>query len=228
LTSIYSIFDNTTNAGTDPQQDGPLPEDGKQDTENFNTTVEQPQQHVDGLLVARLKQLESELGEKDRRIEKLQQECEALKTQLDEKSATEADVRKIWKKTAKELNKLRANSQGFYQVTDEYLVEQINYLKIAIRDFSIQYFDGKSMPKETMDIECPDYWDHFKHTASGRDFSQYLKSPRNCHKLVQAFFWRVIIKELFFRFEWLGKDHCKAFYKVWDALLPRKYAYDYR
>lgn len=223
LTPIYSIFGNTTNAGTDPQHDGPLPEDGKQDIENFKTAVEQPQQHVDDALAARLKQLESELGERDQKLQKLQQEYDALKNELDKKSATEADVRKIWKKTAKELNKLRVNSQGFYQITDEYLIEQINYLKISIRDFSIQYFDGRSVPKGVMPETLPDYWGHLKDSAPDRDPSRYLMSPKNCHKLIQAFLWRFIIKKLFFTFEWLGKDCGDDFYEVWLALLPCKY-----
>lgn len=187
---------------------------------------EQPQD-VDDALETRLKQLEGELEEKDRRLQQLQQECGDLKIEIDEKTATEADIRRIWKKTAKELNKFRADSQGFYQITDEYLVEQISYLKIAIRDFSIQYFDGKSAPKGVITETNPHYWVHLKLSASERDLGRYLKSPKNCHKLVQAFLWRVIVKELFLRFEWLGKEYSSVFYRVWEGLLPRKYHWSY-
>lgn len=196
-----------------------MQEDGEKDTESTKPAG----QHVNESLETRLEQLESELEEKDRKVQELQQQYDNLKNDLDEKSATEADIRKIWKKTAKELNKLRANSQGFYQITDEYLTEQINYLKIGIRDFSIQYFDGKSVPKGVMTETRPDYWIHLKQSASDRDLGRYLKSPKDCHKLVQAFVWRVIIKELFFRFEWLGKEYCDAFNRIWEGLLPSMY-----
>ncbi|KAH7179029.1 uncharacterized protein B0J16DRAFT_386850 [Fusarium flagelliforme] len=220
LTPIYAMFGNTTNAGTGPQQDRPSPEDGKPDTKTFNTAEQQPQQYVDNALAAQLKQLESELEEKGRKVQELQQECVDLKNKLDEKSTTEAKVRRNWKKIAKELDKLRANSQGFYQITDAYLVDQINHLKISIRDFSIQYFDGKSVPKGGMTETRPDYWIHLENSASDRDLNRYLKSPKDCHKLVQAFLWRVLIKQLFFKFEWLGKDYCDEFYGVWRRLRP--------
>ncbi|KAI1059103.1 hypothetical protein LB507_004153 [Fusarium sp. FIESC RH6] len=218
LTSHYTCCDNSGNEGTVPQQDATVQEDDRKETESTKPA----RLHVDDNLDTRLKQLERELEEKNRNLQELQQECNDLKNELDEKSATEADIRKIWKKTAKELNKLRANSQGFYQVTDEYLAEQINYLKIGIRDFSIQYFDGKSIPKGVMTETNPDYWPHFKSSASERDLGRYLKSPKNCHKLVQAFLWRVIMKELFYRFDWLGKEYYNAFNRVWEGLLPRK------
>ena len=201
-----------------------MQDDDRKETESTKPTA----LHADDTLNTRHKQLERGLEEKNRNLQELQQKCDDLKNELNEKSATEADIRKIWKKTAKELNKLRANSQGFYQVTDEYLAEHINYLNIGIRDISIQYFDGKSVPKGVMTETSPDYWPHFKSSASERGLGRYLKSPKNCHKLVQAFLWRVIIKEHFYRFDWLGKEYYNAFNRVWEGLLPRRYYRNYQ
>jgi hypothetical protein len=81
------------------------------------------------------KKLEDDLFEKSAELAKRESE-------LTERESELAEARKGWRKVASELNKIRTKGQGFYQVTDQYLIDKTNSLRYSIRNFSIQYFEG--------------------------------------------------------------------------------------
>jgi archaellum component FlaC len=194
--------------------------------DNNDCGGKQSQQLSLDTLKAQLESLETELQNKDRKLEELQKEYGALEKDLDEKNEEAADLRRLWKKTAKELDKVRANNQGFYQITDEYLIEQINHLRISIRDFSIQYFDGKCSPKRGLTIYRPSYRRLLESTTSKRYLDDYIRSPVNCHQVVQSFLWKVVVEEILDSFEWAGRGSSEHFRQMWKELGPREYNHD--
>ncbi|KAM0240126.1 hypothetical protein ACHAP5_008046 [Fusarium lateritium] len=180
--------------------------------------MEQRQNLAEDTLEAQIASLESGLQEKDQKIQDLQLECEDLNRAMDEKDEEAVKFRKLWKNTAKELNKFRANGQVFYQVTDEYLTELINHLRFIIRDFSIQYFDGRYLRADTTGCYRNNYAHHLKGIGPERHY--YITSPTCCYQLVQAFVWRVIVKEVFNKFEWVGRDNSRHFRNLQEGLRP--------
>ncbi|KAF5977538.1 hypothetical protein FBULB1_6470 [Fusarium bulbicola] len=178
---------------------------------------QQCQMPSESALKAELADLKTQLQEKAQKLEELQEKCDMmsedaikniqkLKESQDKCDTISQDVikkdqdvtkfRKLWKKAAMEHDKFRASGQGFYQITDEYLVELINHLRLNIRDLSIQYFDER------------------------KGYMRYLESPTRSHEVVQAFLWRVIVHEIFEKFEWLGANTCDDFRHLRCGLKP--------
>ncbi|KAF4436065.1 hypothetical protein FACUT_6756 [Fusarium acutatum] len=193
-------------------------------------------------LQAELVDLKTQLQEKAQKLEELQEKCdimskdaimnsEKLKESQEKCDKISQDVikkdqdvtkfRKLWKKAAMEHDKFRASGQGFYQITDEYLVELINHLRLNIRDLSIQYFDGIALKGDRFTFYEPDYLKHLDNTTLERDgFMRYLKSSTKSHEVVQAFLWRVIVFEIFEKFEWLGAETSADFRHLRHGLKP--------
>ncbi|EXK79041.1 hypothetical protein FOQG_16309 [Fusarium oxysporum f. sp. raphani 54005] len=160
---------------------------------------------------------------KEQKLKELQDKCDNISKDADKKDQDVIKFRKLWKKAAMEHDKLRASGQGFYQMTDEYLVELINHLRLVIRDFSIQYFDGIALKKDFFTYR-PSYIKHLERTTSDRDgFLWYMGSPTQSHEIIQAFLWRVIVSEIFNKFEWLGAE-TSAYLHLRDVLESSLYA----
>ncbi|KAF7551173.1 hypothetical protein G7Z17_g5192 [Cylindrodendrum hubeiense] len=128
---------------------------------SFGTDISHPLAAVstpaEAELLVKLEQVEKKLREEVtgkqeaerqlvEKIDKLQ-DFQQLEKDLAESKAEALAIRKSWKKGAAEIDKLRTTGQGFYKMTDEYLVDLITQLRFAIRDFAIQYFDEN--PQET-------------------------------------------------------------------------------
>lgn len=155
---------------------------------------------------------------KEQKLKELQDKCDNISKDADKKDQDVIKFRKLWKKAAMEHDKLRASGQGFYQMTDEYLVELINHLRLVIRDFSIQYFDGIALKKDFFTYR-PSYIKHLERTTSDRDgFLWYMGSPTQSHEIIQAFLWRVIVSEIFNKFEWLGAETSAYYLNLRDVL----------
>ncbi|KAF5703343.1 hypothetical protein FMUND_13042 [Fusarium mundagurra] len=203
---------------------------------------QQCQTPSESALHAELSDLKKQLQEKSQNLEELQEKCDMmskeaiknsqkLKESQEKCDAISQDVikkdqdatkfRKLWKKAAMEHDKFRASGQGFYQITDEYLVELINHLRLNIRDLSIQYFDGIALKGDRFTFYKPDYFSHLNNTTLERKgFMRYLESSTRSHEVVQAFLWRVIVHEIFEKFEWLGADTSKDFRHLRHGLKP--------
>ncbi|KAF5589836.1 uncharacterized protein FSUBG_11038 [Fusarium subglutinans] len=149
---------------------------------------------------------------KIQKLKESQDKCDTISQDVMKKDQDVTKFRNLWKKAAMEHDKFRASGQGFYQITDEYLVELINHLRLNIRDLSIQYFDGIALKGDRFTVYQPHYFNHLNNTTLERKgYMRYLESPTRSHEVVQAFLWRVIVHEIFDKFEWLGADTCDDF-----------------
>lgn len=115
------------------------------------------------------------------------------------------DIRTRWKQTAKELNGLRAQGQGFYQVIDNYLESMIKSLRYNIQNFAIQHFSGEL--HTTPDLEQTPLGQTWKDTTiDGSDsYRDYIACPDKRPIIVQAFMWRIFASEISEKFRWAGK-----------------------
>ncbi|KAF5548877.1 hypothetical protein FMEXI_4548 [Fusarium mexicanum] len=172
-------------------------------------------------LQAELADVKAQLQEKTQKLKELQDKCDTMSQDATKKDQDITKFRKLWKKAATEHDKFRASGQGFYQITDEYFVELINHLRLNIRDLSIQYFDGIALKGDRFTVCKPHYFNHLNDTTLERKgCMRYLESPTRSHEVVQAFLWRVIVHEIFDKFERLGEDTCDDFRHLRYGLKP--------
>ncbi|KAL4903138.1 hypothetical protein BDW74DRAFT_156713 [Aspergillus multicolor] len=142
--------------------------------------------------------LERSLQAESAQKERAQQEVRQKTNELDV-------LRKRWKQAARELDKSRSQSQGFYQVTDNYLIELTTRLRYNIRNFALQYFDGELKgPRPSFDK--PKVWDKYMQTTTPEpsDCEAFMISERR-PSAVQAFLWRFLVGEVFDHFRWAGE-----------------------
>ena len=144
---------------------------------------------------------------------------EQTQDELQQRSMEAEETRKRWKQAARELDKIRAQSQGFYQVTDNYLIELTTQLRYNIRSFAIQYFGGE-VPS-SVQIERTDYWKMYMEftTRATRGHEAYLLSQKKCHSIIQAFIWRFLVDQVFDKFRWAG-DAGKPLRKLCKFVRP--------
>ena len=144
---------------------------------------------------------------------------EQTQDELQQRSMEAEETRKRWKQAARELDKIRAQSQGFYQVTDNYLIELTTQLRYNIRSFAIQYFGGE-VPS-SVQIERTDYWKMYMEftTRATRGHEAYLLSQKKCHSIIQAFLWRFLVDQVFDKFRWAG-DAGKPLRKLCKFVRP--------
>lgn len=170
---------------------------------------------VESKLRQRIAELETELAnapspdsvralERAREAEMTQRE---LAQQDVHRKNNELDVlRKRWKQAARELDKARSNNQGFYQVTDNYLIELASRLRYNIRNFSIQYFGGdlKGKPKVGDKPKC---WDAYMAptTPGSLDCETFLLSSERRPGVIQGFIWQFLVGEVFDHFRWAAE-----------------------
>jgi hypothetical protein len=114
------------------------------------------------------------------------------------------DIKIRWKSTAKELDGLRAQGRGFYQITDAYLEELIARLRYNIRNFAIQYFSGALA--KPLRIVPNLLWENCMEpiTEGTGVYLDHLKSLDQRASVVQAFLWRILVRHVFNQFRWAG------------------------
>lgn len=162
-----------------------------------------------------------ELAKKDADLE---QQREMWENELRERDEEVDDYQKRWKKTAKELNKLRASSQGYYQMTDQYLIDLATQLSYNIRSFAIQFFEGKTKSRVTLGSSR--FLGPYLHAIKpGGDhlhpgLKNYLASPDRRPTVIQAFLWRVLVEEIMNGILWLGMEESIPFRTLSRLLRP--------
>ncbi|KAL4988108.1 hypothetical protein BDW68DRAFT_187438 [Aspergillus falconensis] len=142
--------------------------------------------------------LERSLQAESTQRDRAQQELRQKNSELDV-------LRKRWKQAARELDKARSQSQGFYQVTDNYLIELTMRLRYNIKNFALQYFDGELKgPKPRFDK--PKIWDKYMQTTTPEPIDcEILMLSERRPSAVQAFIWRFLVGEVFDHFRWAGE-----------------------
>ncbi|KAL4949242.1 hypothetical protein BDW69DRAFT_198241 [Aspergillus filifer] len=137
--------------------------------------------------------LQAESAQKDR-----------AQTDLAKRTKELDDMRKRWKQAARELDKTQSQHQGFYTVTDNYLIDLTTQLRYNIRNFAIQYFgsDGKKVGK----FEKGKEWEKYMATTTPEpsDCEVFLLSERR-PSVIQAFIWRFLVGQVFDHFRWAGE-----------------------
>jgi hypothetical protein len=143
------------------------------------------------------KRLEDDLSEKSSKLAKRESE-------LAERDSELAEARKGWRKVAGELDKIRTKGQGFYQVTDQYLVDKTSSLRYSIRNFAIQYFEGEM--KREVQIKASKYLELYIQptTPDSTAYQELFRSPKRCPSLIQGILWRVLYGTIFDQFQWAG------------------------
>ncbi|KAL4807450.1 hypothetical protein BDV18DRAFT_158668 [Aspergillus unguis] len=135
----------------------------------------------------------------------------SLQAEIAQKEQAEAEIRqkneeldalrKRWKQTARELDKVRSQSQAFYQVTDNHLVDGATRLRYNVRNFAIQYFDGEAEVVRLV-VESPRLWDKYVRVL-GSDVERLLCERRP--SVIQAIIWRFLVGQVFDNFRWAGQ-----------------------
>ncbi|KAM7215781.1 hypothetical protein V8F06_008804 [Rhypophila decipiens] len=153
----------------------------------------------------------------ERSLEEERQSRQAAETYLKEKSAESQDFQKRWKQTARELNKIRSQQQGFHLVTDDYLVERINSLRYAIQTFAIQFYGGKA-PR----FQKPKMAGYFVELLkSVANLESDLMSQDRRANAVQAIIWRELADHVFDKFQWLSTAAGSPAYNLCNVLRPK-------
>ncbi|KAL4791056.1 hypothetical protein BDV19DRAFT_371125 [Aspergillus venezuelensis] len=115
------------------------------------------------------------------------------------------DMRKRWKQAARELDKTQSQHQGFYTVTDNYLIDLTMQLRYNIRNFAIHYFgsDGK---EKVGKFEKGKEWEKYmaNTTPEPSDCEVFLLSERRVN-VIQGFIWRFLVGQVFDHFRWAGE-----------------------
>jgi len=161
-----------------------------------------------------------ELQALQKTLEEERRHRETAENELRKKNIELEDIRKRWKQAASELNKFRVQAQGFYQVTDRYLIDLATQLRYNIRSFAIQYFGG-ALPNNVK-MQNTEFFECYMQPATpGTDaYRVYLRSPGKCPSIVQAFLWRVLASEIFDKFLWAG-NISRRVSRLCDLLRPR-------
>ena len=113
-------------------------------------------------------------------------------------------LRERYKKTAMELNKLKAQGQMGLQVTDEELVEKVTQLRYNIKTFGIRYFQGEITNQK------PSYNQQLQPAKLVGDclamdipsYTLLMQSPAGRPKVIRALLWAFLCNRLFDQFRW--------------------------
>ncbi|KAF2814240.1 uncharacterized protein BDZ99DRAFT_380058 [Mytilinidion resinicola] len=146
---------------------------------------------------------------------------EKAESELCEMKSKAKDIRQRWKLAARELNKIQRQGQGsgFYQVTDNYLIDLITRLRYNIRNIAIQYF-SEPLDRVRRPLENSVLYATLESTTPGSDkFFEYLLSSAQRPKIIQAFFWNVLVDDVFNRFRWAGRGS-RSMWKLYSILKP--------
>ncbi|KAL4975546.1 hypothetical protein BDW66DRAFT_167051 [Aspergillus desertorum] len=145
-----------------------------------------------------IRALERSLQAESTQRERAQQELRQRQSELDV-------LRKRWKQAARELDKARSQGQGFYQVTDNYLIELTTRLRYNIKNFALQYFDGE-LKEPRPKFDKPKLWDKYMQTTTPEPLDcELLMLSERRPSAVQAFIWRFLVGEVFDNFRWAGE-----------------------
>jgi hypothetical protein len=153
-------------------------------------------------------------------VKGLQEALENAQNELQYSNAQLREIRKKWKQAAVELNELRSQGQGFYQVTDEFLIGLAKQLRFSIRSFAIQYF-GRLVSNDMLKKRC---WEkHMVTSLIPNTCDYYLKSDKKRPSIIQAYVWRMFVSKIFDAFRWAGPSG-KDLWMLCGFLRPSKCA----
>lgn len=144
-------------------------------------------------------------------MNRLQHELQVTMESLEE-------AKRAKNKLARRVDDLLSQGQGFYDLADDELISIVKRLRSEVAELSTMYFDRSQdhYPPE-LSIKyfehgsTPDRWaqDHFCSiltTDQVGNWRDYLESSTQCHKIVQAFLWRIITKDILDKAPWVDDE----------------------
>ncbi|KAJ5998809.1 hypothetical protein N7451_006619 [Penicillium sp. IBT 35674x] len=120
------------------------------------------------------------------------------------KRTQQRDVYKArYQALATELTKLKSQDQGFSQLDDSYLTQQVEGLRVKIWNFGLHHYGGVvSRGKFLLDPLLSEYTE--SNMRSDMDLEYYLELPDWRPAIMEAFLWRFMVAEIFNKFWWAG------------------------
>lgn len=119
---------------------------------------------------------------------------------LQEKVQEPDYFRKAWKQANNELNKVLAQGQGFYQVTDNELIKKAKVLRFNIRNFADQQFVGESIDVKSSDSFLKSIEEHVD--ISHDVIITCMKDSSKRPIIIRAYLWRTLTNDIFGKFRW--------------------------
>ncbi|KAM7191751.1 hypothetical protein V8F33_008718 [Rhypophila sp. PSN 637] len=141
---------------------------------------------------------------------------EDAENKLREKSSEAQETQKRWKQTARELNILRSQQQGFGTITDDYLVKSVKSLRYNIQTFAIQFFGGKAPTLKNCRVDK-----YFINLLDGvENLKSDLVSQERRATAIQCIIWWVLVDSVFDNFLWVGQAARLPAHDLHNALRP--------
>ncbi|KAL8366602.1 hypothetical protein RB595_010456 [Gaeumannomyces hyphopodioides] len=151
-------------------------------------TAESKARHFEDRLKASSKELEAE------RALRIQAQGQAV------------EKHKLWKQAANELRKKAIAPTASNQVTDEYLIGEVQKLRYTIRNFAVRHFGGPPCDMDPDQLENTEWRDQIATIFPEADWiPQYIMSNEKCPSIAQALLWNVLQARVFGSFRWAGK-----------------------
>ncbi|KAJ9481553.1 hypothetical protein VN97_g11921 [Penicillium thymicola] len=105
---------------------------------------------------------------------------------------------------ATKLNKLTFQDREFLQVDDSRVIELVESLRVKIWKFSLHHYEGNLAGERG---PLPDHFltVYTAHTLrSDMVLEDYLQIPEWCPRIIEAFLWKIIVKQISNKFWWAG------------------------
>lgn len=161
-------------------------------------------------------QLTNLRNETDAALKWKDQELNELHNRTEKKDQEIDEFRQRWKQVANELNRYLAQGQGFYQVTDQQLIEAATQLRFNIRNFADQQFGGQLRDAKTYQHFRDSINDYYE--VSSDSFEACMEHSSRRPMIVGAFLWAILRKDIFGNFCWAGKRGSHAMSTLEDLL----------
>ncbi|KAF7536199.1 hypothetical protein G7054_g4716 [Neopestalotiopsis clavispora] len=172
-------------------------------------------------LLEELHDVRVELGKKEAgpggSIDRLQRELHETRAELGQKEAEISKMRAQWRRAVSELNKLKVRGQVVCQATDQEIVDKVEQLRYAVRDFAFQHFEAELPEKQIQDA--------FETMQSSNQLClpnhrlhDYLTSPLRRTLLIRSYIWIVLLENVAGLYYWCGRRTSKAM-RAMEALL---------
>lgn len=124
--------------------------------------------------------------------------------------------RKNWKQASSELNRVLAQTQGFYQVTDHELIQKTSQSRFNVRNFADQHFGEVHMDAKNFGSSCKliEKYIEISHDL----LVTCIEDPSNHPTIARAFLWAVFRRNIFGCFCWAGTRVSQAMVSLKDLL----------
>jgi hypothetical protein len=158
-------------------------------------------------------------------MERLQRELHETQAELGLKEAEINDIRSQWRRAVSELNKLKVRGQVANQATDQEILDQVEQLRYAIRDFAFQHFEAE-LSEERIEAAFQTLRNKNRLRLPTHRLHDYLTSPIRRSLMIRSYVWLVLVENVSGLYYWCGSRTSEAMQTMEDLL--RKLTYGIR